>query len=42
MRLDESILPKAAKSASRWARQLYNTSKADIAQGVWAKSSTTE
>ena len=42
MRLDESILPKATKSASCWAGQLYNTSKVDIVQGVWAKSSTTE
>ena len=42
MRLDESILPKAAKSAYRWVGQLYNTSKADIGQGVWAKSSTKE
>ena len=42
MRLDEYILPKSSKSASRWAGQLCNTSKADIAQGVWDKSSTTK
>ena len=42
MRLDESILPKAAKSASHWVGQLCNTSKVDITQGVWDKYSTTE
>ena len=42
MRLDESMLHKAAKRAFCGEGQLYNTSKANIAQGVWAKSSTME